>query len=167
MRATRIALSTAGLLLAAPLSMAAEVSTPFQVSANVVRNCAIAATDLAFGAYAGVAGSPMVLGTSTITVTCNVGDTYTIRLSNGANALGGGPSAQRRMASVAAPVAYLNYALFRNAARTQTWRDTGNQWIGGTGTGAAQSYTVFGELPGSQVVPMGPYVDTVTATVRN
>jgi spore coat protein U-like protein len=71
------------------------------------------------------------------------------------------------MANVAVPGAYLNYALFRDAARTQTWRDTGNQWIGGTGTGAAQSYTVYGELPGGQVVSMGPYVDTVTATVRN
>ena len=157
---------TAGLLTAAPLSIAAQVSTPFTVSANVVRRCAVAATNLAFGAYPATAGAAPVLATSTITVTCNVGETYRLGLNNGVNASGGGPVAQRRMAD-AAQIRYLNYNLFQDPARTQKWGDTGSDRVPGTGTGSAQTYTVYGQLPGSQVVPVGAYVDTVTVTVRN
>jgi spore coat protein U domain-containing protein, fimbrial subunit CupE1/2/3/6 len=166
MRVSRKLLVMAGLLTAAPLSIAAQVSTPFAVTATVVRGCAIAATDLAFGVYPAIAAPPALLATSTIRVTCALGDTYTIGLSNGANA-GGGPSAQRRMARTTAPVIYLAYNLFRDAARTQNWGDTGPTRVSATGTGSAQAYTVFGQLPGGQVVSVGAYVDTVTVTVRN
>lgn len=166
MRAWRELLVTAGLLMAAPLSIAAQVSAPFAVTATVVRGCTIAATDLAFGVYPAIASPPTVLATSTIQVTCALGDTYTIGLNNGVNA-GGGPFAQRRMARTTAPLDYLAYNLFKDAARTQNWGDTGPARVSGTGTGSAQVHTVFGQLPGGQVVRVGPYVDTVTVTVRN
>jgi spore coat protein U-like protein len=166
MRASRIIFVMAGLLTAAPLSIAAQVSVPFAVTATVVRGCDIAATNLAFGVYPAVASPPALLATSTIRVTCQLGDTYTIGLDNGLNA-GGGPFAQRRMARTVAPASYLNYGLFRDASRTQNWGDTGPTRVSATGTGSSQAYTVYGQLPGAQVVPVGAYIDTVTVTVRN
>ena len=104
-----------------------------------------------------------MLATSTIQVTCQLGDTYTIGLDDGVNRTGG----QRRMARTAAPLGYLNYNVFRDAARTLPWGDTGGTRVDATGTGSVQTYSVFGQLPGGQAVPAGAYVDTVTVTVRN
>ena len=163
MRNLRVILSFAGLLTAAPFCIAAQVTVPFAVSATVVRGCIIATTNLAFGSYPAVATGPTVLATSTIQVTCELGDTYTIGLDDGINRAG----SQRRMARTVAPVNYLNYNLFRNAARTLPWGDNGGTRVNAIGTGGVQSYTVFGQLPGAQIVPAGAYVDTVTVTVRN
>lgn len=163
MRLMRVCIVTAGLLMAAPLSIAAQVTAPFTVSATVVRGCAISAGDLTFGNYPAIAVPPTVLGTSTISVTCELGDTYTIGLSDGVNAVG----VQRRMARVAVPVAYLSYNLFQDAGLAVIWRDTGPTRVSGVGSGAAQLYTVYGQLPGAQTVPVGAYIDTVTVTVRN
>ena len=116
-----------------------------------------------FGAYPALPTAPTLSTTSTISVTCDLGDTYTIGLDDGSNASG----TQRRMARIALPVAYLNYGLYQNAAHTQIWRDTGPTRVSGIGSGAAQVYTVYGELPGAQIVPLGAYIDTVTVTVRN
>jgi spore coat protein U-like protein len=163
MRRLRVIALCAGLLSAAPLCIAAQVTTPFTVSATVVRGCVIATTNLAFGTYPAVALGPTLLGTSTIQVTCQLGDTYTIGLNDGANRAG----SQRRMARTSAPAEYLNYNVFKDAARTVPWGDNGGSRVDGIGTGGVQSYTVFGQLPGAQVVPAGAYVDTVTVTVRN
>ncbi len=163
MRILRVIALSAGLLSAAPLCIAAQVTAPFTVSATVVRGCIIATTDLAFGSYPAVAAGPTVLATSTIQVTCQLGDTYTIGLDDGVNRAG----SQRRMARTAAPVNYLNYNVFKDAARTVPWGDNGGTRVDGIGSGGVQSYTVFGQLPGAQVVPAGAYVDTVTVTVRN
>lgn len=163
MRAVRRALFAAGLLTAAPLALAQQVSAPFTTSAMVVRGCAIATNDLAFGTYQAMAMPPDVLATTTVTVTCELGDTFTIGMSDGANPNG----QQRRMARVPASGAYLDYNLFRDPARTLPWRDSGPTRMASIGTGMAQSFTVYGQLPGGQIVPAGPYVDTVTVTVRN
>ena len=129
----------------------------------MIRGCVIATTDLAFGLYPAIAAPPTLLATSTIRVTCELGDTYTIGLNNGVNAAGG----QRRMARTTAPLSYLSYNLFQDPARTVVWGDTNPTRLLATGTGTAQTFTVYGQLPGGQVVPVGAYVDTVRVTVRN
>ena len=163
MRVWRFLSVAAGLLTAAPLVTAAQVTTPFAVTVTVVRGCIIAATDLSFGTYPAIAVPPTVLATSTVRVTCELGDTYSIGLNDGGNA----SNAQRRMARATLPVSYLNYNLFQDPARTIVWRDTGQTRVEAIGTGTAQTYTVYGHLPGGQVVPVGAYVDTVRVTVRN
>jgi spore coat protein U-like protein len=163
MRSLRILAVSAGLLTAAPLCIGAQVTTAFTATANVVRGCAIATTDMNFGSYPALPTAPTSSATSTITVTCELDDTYTIGLDDGSNSLG----ALRRMARVVLPVAYLNYGLYQDAAYFQIWRDTGPTRVSGVGTGFPQVYTVYGQLPGAQVVPVGTYVDTVTVTVRN
>lgn len=154
---------TAGLLTAAPLCIGAQVTTSFTATADVVRGCAIATTDMNFGTYPALATAPTLAATSTITITCELADTYTIGLDDGGNASG----TQRRMARVSLPVSYLNYGLYQDAAQTQVWRDTGPTRVNAVGSGFPQAYTVYGQLPGAQVVPLGGYADTVTVVVRN
>jgi spore coat protein U-like protein len=71
------------------------------------------------------------------------------------------------MARTTAPLDYLSYNLFQDPARTIDWGDTGTTRRDAIGTGTAQTYTVYGHLPGGQVVRVGAYVDTVRVTVRN
>lgn len=163
MDALRVVLVSAGLLTAAAPCIAQQVGTTFGVSAFVIRGCAIAIPDLAFGNYQALASPPAVFAATTVTVTCALGDTYTIGMNAGANRSG----QQRRMARVPGPVSYLNYSLYRDAARTQEWGDTGVNRLDAVGTGAAQSFPVYGTLAGGQSVPAGAYIDTVTVTVRN
>ena len=60
----------------------------------------------------------------------------------------------------------LNYSLFSNTARTTNWGDTvGTDTVPATGTGAAQTFSVFGRIPGSQPQPPGTYSDTITVTL--
>ena len=62
----------------------------------------------------------------------------------------------------------LNYALYKDSARTTLWGDgtLSTASITGTGTGAAQANTIYARVPGSQTtVPTGAYADTVAITI--
>ena len=61
----------------------------------------------------------------------------------------------------------LHYKLLSDPARTINWGNTvGIDTVVGTGTGTAQSLTVYGQLPGSQTgLQPGNSSDTITATV--
>ena len=61
----------------------------------------------------------------------------------------------------------LNYALYTDSGRTTLWGDgvTGST-IDDTGTGTAQSNTIYGEVLAAQAsAPAGSYADTVVVTV--
>lgn len=60
----------------------------------------------------------------------------------------------------------LGYKLFSNSARTINWGNTvGADTVAGSGTGLAQSLTVYGQIPAGQYVKPGSYTDTITATI--
>jgi spore coat protein U-like protein len=62
--------------------------------------------------------------------------------------------------------ALLNYAMFSNSTRTTNWGQTvGTDTVTGTGNGAAQALTVYGQVTAGQFVAPGAYTDTITATV--
>jgi spore coat protein U-like protein len=62
--------------------------------------------------------------------------------------------------------ALLGYALFSDASRTVNWGQTiGTDTVTGTGNGAAQAITVYGQATAGQFVAPGAYTDTITATV--
>jgi len=65
-----------------------------------------------------------------------------------------------------APCDLPQFKICGDAARTQRWGSTtGVDTLPGTGTGAAQSATVYGRVPAGQVVPAGNYADVITVTV--
>lgn len=61
--------------------------------------------------------------------------------------------------------ATVNYALYRDAGFTQNWGNTtGTDTTAGTGSGAVQTVTVYGQVP-AQTTPAAAYADTVAVTI--
>jgi spore coat protein U-like protein len=154
------ALSAAvGVLVLGPASVAnaSTVQTTFTVTATVQATCTISAGNLAFGTYTGVVAN----STSTITVTCTNTSPYNVGLNPGATT--GATVTTRQMLNGAAT---LNYALFQDNGHTKNWGQTvGTDTVAGTGNGAAQTLTVYGQVAAGQYPTPGSYSDTITATV--
>lgn len=154
----RHALAAASLCLLA-LPAFAQSSATFSVTATVLPSCTlVGGTTLAFGV---VSPGVQADGSVAVTATCTVGTTYTLALDAGTGA--GATVGARRMTSGADT---LNYLLYRDAGRTQPWGDgtNGTSTAAGTGTGVAQTVTVYGRVPSNASATVGVYADLVTVT---
>lgn len=129
------------------------------VVAAPANNATISVPDLGFGSYVPTAMANTTADT-TATVTATLGTSYTVALS-----AGGGTFAARRMTGPGADL--LGYNLYTTAGFTTVWGDGtgGSVTQGGTGTGAAQNFTVFGRILSGQFATPGAYSDSLTATV--
>jgi spore coat protein U-like protein len=123
--------------------------------------CSAYASSLVFGNYV---STTTVTTTGTVTVICPSGTAYEIGLNAG---MGNGATVTTRtMTGGAGGQATLAYALFSNAAHTSNWGNTsGSGWVAGTGTGSAQSYNIYAQLPAGQYVAPGSFTDTITASI--
>jgi len=162
MRVKNAARALAGVcfvLLAGAPAWAATTSTNFTVSATVVAACVASATNMGFGNYTASSGSPDDAN-STVTVTCTNNDAYTIALNGGAS----GHVNARTMLNGSNT---LGYGVYTSSAYSTIWGDgtNGTSTVGGTGNGAAQNYTAYGQIPVSEYSAAGSYADTLTATV--
>jgi len=137
---------------------AATATTTFQVIANVQVTCTIRATELNFGDYIGLSLSAQ----SQITVNC----TNTAQWNVGLNA-GTAPSATVTTRQMTGPPPFfLSYSLSSDPAHTINWGNTvGTDTESGTGTGGAQTITVYGRVPASQPAGPGGYRDTIIGTI--
>lgn len=129
----------------------------FTVTAVVQPMCQITATNLAFGSYTGVA----LDAASTLTVTCTKTTPYYVNLGDGLH-----PDVNFLPRASGPGGVMLSYTLFREAARVNRWGNTYNlDGVAGTGSGSAQSLTVYGRVAADQFVTPGAYADTVIATM--
>jgi spore coat protein U-like protein len=174
MRNVLTALLTTGALLGtAGGASAATATSTFTVSANVLKTCSVSATNLAFGNY--TPGGGALSSTSTVSVLCTNGTTFTAALNGGTTT--GGTVAQRLMAESGGS-GTLQYNLYTTVAHATVWGDgTGSSvTLPGTGTGMALadavSLTVYGQLPDSAANQAAPvtgattaYSDVITVTV--
>jgi spore coat protein U-like protein len=112
------------------------------------------ATGVVFGTYTGA----LVEITGTITVHCTNGAAYDVGLS-------GGDSGSVTARTMENGTAKLNYALTSGSYTGTNWGNTSPTWVTGTGTGANQTLTVYGELAAAQYVAPGSYTDTITITL--
>lgn len=118
----------------------------------VAQNCSLTVSTLNFGTYTGT----LLNGTTTGQVTC--AGSWDIPMDAGTGA--GATETTRKMTGPYG--ATLNYALFRDAARTQNWGNTTATDLTGTGN---SKITVYGQIAASQYVISGTYTDTIhTAT---
>lgn len=153
----------AGLLAVAPTAAHAATATDtMAVSATVQSACIVSANALAFGSYNPTSGTNLD-ATTTLSVTCTSGTSYTVGLSTGNGS--GATVANRKLTNGANS---LSYALYQDASRTTNWGNTA-----GTDTPAsavagssATSLTVYGRVASGQNVPAGTYTDSVTITVN-
>ncbi len=140
----------------------------FSVSATVITACSVTASTLNFGSTPSFITSN-IDATATISALCSNTTPYSIGLNNGVNANG----SQRRM-QLGATGNYLSYNLYTNSGYSQAWSTTTSTTsctagVGscdyGTGTGANQNYTVFGQVPAQSAPAVGNYTDTVVVTI--
>jgi spore coat protein U-like protein len=128
------------------------------VSSTAQATCVNATTPLAFGVYTGVVNN----STATVTVTCTNTTPYTVGLGPG---LGTGATVTTRAMTGTAP-AVLHYILTSDAAHAVNWGVTiGTDTVAGTGNGAGQVLTVYGQVTAGQYPAPGAYTDTVAVTV--
>ena len=151
-------LSAAG--LAAPVQAQVQ-SDDLNASVTVVSGCSVTATDMNFGTPAPNATS--VNATSTVTVRCSGPTLFWIEMDRGQYAAG----TQRRMRGTNGD--YVNYGIYRNAARTQTWGTgfLGNSRWGAILLGNTASYTAYGRISSYNSAALaGSYQDSVTVTLN-
>jgi spore coat protein U-like protein len=137
-------------------------ATTIGVSATVTANSSVSALPVAFGSVDTLSASP-VDATGSVSVTCTSGTGWTAAADVGGGT--GATFASRRMTSSGN---VLNYTLYRDSGRTQVWGDgSGTTYtVGNTGSGAGQTFTVYGRVPGGQSsAPAGGYNDTVNVTI--
>lgn len=155
----------ASLLLASAVAMPAQalttITTQFNVTATVLANCAVSATNLVFGTYTASSPTPLT-ASSTVSVTCTNSLAYTVALDGGSVAAS---VAAREMSDGATHT--LNYQLYTANTYASIWGDgtASTVTVAGTGNGAAQPLTVYGRIPASQFVTAGSYLDHVTVSV--
>lgn len=142
-------------------AQAATATTTFQATAAVVASCSVSAANMAFGSINPLAGTATDQ-TSTITVTCTNGSGYNVGLNAGGAT--GATVTTRKMAS---GTDLLNYSLYSDTGRTVNWGNTvATDTVAGTGTGAAQTLTVYGRVPSQPTAKLGAaYADTISVTV--
>ncbi|MDP9140433.1 MAG: spore coat U domain-containing protein [Pseudomonadota bacterium] len=150
--------------VAAGSAFAAEVTDTFDVRIVIENSCVINSgqtTDMDFNTQQLLSSN--FDAQSAIGVTCTTDLPYTIGLSAGDNATGG--TNTRRMAN-AGDTAFVAYDLYQDVSGGAHWgNDIGTDTKGATGTGAAQTHTVYGRVASQTTPPAGAYEDTITVTV--
>ena len=128
------------------------------------QSCSVKATQVNFGNYDSLKASPLD-ATGEVTVTCDSGVSYTIKLDQGQNS-GGSFQPRKMQSSVGGNT--LSYNLYRDSSRNEVWGDgTSNTFVRLTvGTGANQSFTIYARIPPRQKIRAGPFNDTVTVTIE-
>ena len=151
----------AGMVLVAGVSpsFAATATGSFLSQLIINAQCVVASTNTLDFGTAGVL-SANIDASANFGVQCTNTQTYTISLNAGS---GAGTTTTRTLDNGAA---FVNYAMYKDAGRTQNWGDTGGEIMTGlTGNGASQSYTIYGRVPIQTTPAAATYTDTVTITV--
>ena len=139
---------------------AATATGQFQVLLTINAECQlVSASDLDFGTTGVIQTG--VAATSNIVVQCTKTTPYQIGLDAGLGA--GATVASRKMTGGTETV---DYTMYQDSGRTSVWGNTlGSDTVASTGTGAQQTFTVYGYVPPQTTPPPGSYLDTVQVTV--
>ncbi|QKC82862.1 spore coat U domain-containing protein [Mesorhizobium sp. NZP2077] len=139
---------------------ATTTTTPMVVQMTITASCTISsASTLNFGSSGVIAAN--VDQTSTVQVQCTNTTPYNIGLDAGTGT--GATVAARKMTNGAATI---TYSLYSDSGRTTVWGNTiGTNTVSATGSGSAQSFTVYGRVPAQATPAPAVYTDTVTVTV--
>ncbi len=154
-----------------PAVQAATATGSLSVTATLAASCTVNTSTtgtttnavLNFGTITSMAAnidaSTSSTGGSKVTVLCSNGTAWTIAMNSGNNVSG----TQRRMTGGSSE--YVPYNLYSDSART-TAIGINTTALSGTGSGALQSYDIYGRIPaGSTLATPGTYTDTVTMTL--
>jgi len=152
-----------------PLARAATyangtATATLNVTLTLQANCTISATPLNFGTN-GVLASALNQQTN-VAVTCTNTTPYNVGLDAGTVA--GSTVASRLMAGTTTgnTGTTVGFELYQDAGHATVWGNTqGTNTVAGTGTGSAQSISIYGQVPAQATPQPDTYQTTVTATV--
>lgn len=170
MLTTKTKLFVATVLGAIALPLAANAATysngsktaTFDVSMKIVADCTIAAAGMDFGQNQGVLATA-VTAQSNINVTCTNTTPYNVGLSAGTGT--GSSGTNRFLSGTGANTGTVKFNLYQTPG-SGSWGNTqGTDTYSGTGNGALQTLTVYGEVPVQTTPAPDTYKSTVTATV--
>jgi spore coat protein U-like protein len=134
-------------------------TAPFSVTATNATNCLVSVSALNFGSTGVLSAAHDAA--SSISVTCTNAAPYTVALDGGLSSATN--PAQRKMSQASEQV---SYGLYQDASRAVPWGDlVGVNTRAGTGSGLAQTLTVYGRVPAQTTPSPGTYSDTVVMTV--
>jgi spore coat protein U-like protein len=135
------------------------------VSANIANNCTVGNVSAIAFTYDPIVAnhSSPATATGTIDVTCTSGASWLLDLDNGQNHSSATLSQNRAMKS---GTNFLSYDIYSDSGHSTVWLSGAGSDVPGTGNGAAQTQTMYGQVPAAQNVPAGTYNDTVVATVN-
>jgi spore coat protein U-like protein len=164
---TRFALSAVVAAVLPALSSAAVYSNgsktaSFDVTMKIVADCTIAANGFDFGQSQGVLATA-VSTTSNISVTCTNTTPYNVGLNAGTGT--GSNGTTRYMSGTGANTGSIRFNLYQSAGATPWGNSQGTDTMAGTGNGAVQTLTVYGEIPAQATPAPDAYKSTITATV--
>jgi spore coat protein U-like protein len=129
----------------------------FNVQALVENECDVTADPLNFGNHGVLSAN--VDAAADIHVTCTLGASYTVSLGNGQN---GASQTTRKMAN---GTSMISYGLYSDPSRSVVLGSDIGSTLSGTGTGSAETITVFGRVPPQSTPAAGVYQDTVVVNV--
>ncbi len=156
-------LAAVGLVAAGP-AVATTTSSTFAVNLTLVAQCVINSTAALNFPQSGVL-TGNVPASTTVAVQCTNTTPYNIGLNAGGTT--GGTTTTRLLLNQAqGSTATVGYTLWQDNLYTQNWgNNVGVDTQGSTGTGASQSFTIYGRIPAQTTPAPGTYLDTITVTV--
>lgn len=149
----------AAALAAHPSAVAAKNS--LTISASVRRSCDVVALPMTFGTVA--LNNPQADTQAHVIVDCTPSVPFVVTMNDGLHVKNG----QRRMENPGANGVreYLEYEIYRNAARTQRWGGTAATGISQTAPASGRVVlTAYGHTNGKKAAA-SPYRDSVTVTI--
>jgi len=160
LRATFALACAATICLQCGDAAATTTTSSFSVTMTLNASCTIVSTaTLNFGSQGVLTAN--VDQTTTLQVQCTNTTPYNIGLDAGAGT--GATVTTRKLTSGANTV---NYSLYSDSGRTTVWGNTvGTNTVSATGSGASQTYTIYGRVPPQTTPAPGTYTDTITVTV--
>lgn len=155
------------LVVVAPMADAAVYSNgsktaTFDVTLKIIADCTIATAPLDFGQAQGVLANTVSVNT-TLSVTCTNTTPYNVGLNAGTGT--GSTVSSRVMSGTGANTGTVAFNLYQAAGATNWGNTQGTDTRSGTGTGAAQTLTVYGAIPPQATPQPDTYKSTITATV--
>ncbi|WP_443093205.1 Csu type fimbrial protein [Duganella flavida] len=137
-------------------------TTTFDVTVTIIADCTISANPLDFGSSQGVLSSALNVNSSLL-VTCTNTTPYNVGLSAGTGT--GSTASARLMSGTGANTSTVAFNLNQTAGGGNWGNTQGTDTRSSTGTGSAQTLTVYGVVPAQATPQPDAYKSTITATV--
>lgn len=150
-----------------PAAATTSITQTFQVQLTIQAQCVINSTATlnfgSLGVLGGAGGTANNDQYTTVAVQCTNTTPYNIGLDAGTTT--GGTTATRLLLN-ASTSETVQYKLYTDSGHTTNWgNNVGVDTSGQTGTGASQTFNIYGRIPPQTTPTPGTYADTVTVTV--